>query len=90
MRKQLYSIFFTKTAEKQFNDLAKKVQREIALILEELARTPLIGKPLQGPMKGLRSIRFGHFRIIYEQRKDQLIVLIINIGHRKAVYKRKK
>jgi len=90
MRENVYSIFFTKTSEKQYFSLSNKVQHEVALILEEIARDPLIGKPLQGALKGLKSKRVGKIRIIYQQKKNELIILIINIEHRKSVYRRKK
>ena len=90
MREKVYSIFFTTTSEKQYLSLSNKVQREVALILEEIARDPLIGKPLQGALKGLKSKRAGKFRVVYQQKKNELIVLVINIEHRKSVYKRKK
>jgi len=90
MREKVYSILFTKSSEKQYHALSEKVQHELALILEEIARDPLLGKPLQGPLKGLRSKRAGNFRIIYEQKKSELIITVINIGQRKSVYKRKK
>jgi len=89
MRENVYSISFTKTSEKQYKLLAKKVQREIALILEEIARDPLLGKALHGPLKGLCSKRIGKFRIIYKQEKKQLVVVIVNIEHRKSVYRKK-
>ena len=90
MRKAVYSIFFTRTSEKQYFLLSSKVRREVALILEDIARDPLIGKPLQGALKGLRATRIGKFRVIYQQKKNELIVLIINIGHRKNIYRNKK
>jgi len=89
MREQVYSIIFTKSSEKQYHSLSEKVQHEVALFLEEIARNPLLGKPLQGPLKGLRSKRVGKFRIIYEQKKSELVIIVITIGHRKSVYKRK-
>ena len=89
MREKVYSIFFTKTSGKQYQALSEKVKRELALILEEIARDPLLGKPLQGPLKGLRSKRVGNFRIVYEQKKGELIVVVISIGHRKSVYIRR-
>ncbi len=87
MREKLYAVFFTKTSEKQFRSLPEKIQDEIALILEGIARDPLVGKPLQGVLKGLRSKRVGKFRIVYKQEKQQLIIIVVNIEHRKSVYR---
>ncbi len=53
--------------------------------LESLAEDPLAGKPLTGPLKGLRSLRVGEWRIIYEVRKDAVVVLTVNL--RREVYR---
>lgn len=90
MRAKVYSIKFTRTSAKDYKSLPSKVQREVALILEDISRDPLSGKPLQGPLKGLRSSRAGKYRIVYEQKKEKLIVLILSVAHRKRVYRRKK
>ena len=90
MRDRTHSIRFTKTSKKHFDSLKpKKTQDEVASVLEELARDPLIGKPLQGPLKGLRSKRIGKIRIIYKQIKSELVIIVISIEHRKKVYRRK-
>ncbi|MDZ7724062.1 MAG: type II toxin-antitoxin system RelE/ParE family toxin [candidate division KSB1 bacterium] len=33
-------------------------------------------------------IRIGSYRVIYEIHDDQLLVLVITIGHRKDIYKK--
>ncbi len=53
--------------------------------LESLSDDPLAGKPLTGPLKGLRSLRVGEWRVIYEVRKDAVVVLTVN--HRREVYR---
>ena len=53
--------------------------------LESLAEDPLAGKPLTGPLKGLRSLRVGEWRVIYEVKKEVAMVLTIN--HRREVYR---
>lgn len=90
MRCHIYTVKFTNTAKKQFNSFGSKIQSELANVLEELAKDPLIGKPLQGPLKGFRSKRIGKFRIIYKQMQSELVIMIVNIEHRKDVYKRRK
>lgn len=86
-RYNIYSIYFTGTSKKQFENLAKKIQKEVIKILEdEIAHNPLIGKPLQGPLKGLHSQRIGNLRIIYQVIEEQLQIMVINIGHKKSVY----
>ncbi|MBN2483248.1 MAG: type II toxin-antitoxin system mRNA interferase toxin, RelE/StbE family [Candidatus Omnitrophica bacterium] len=90
-RQNVYSISFTRTSKKQFNFLPGKIKKEIAKILEEeLAYNPLLGKPLQGPLKGLRSQRVGVLRIIYKIVQDELVIIVISLEHRKSVYRSHK
>ena len=86
-REQVYSIVFTRSSEKQFSALPARTKNEVALVLEDIARAPLTGKPLQGALKSLRSTRVGRFRIVYRQVKSELIIVAIHINHRKNVYK---
>ncbi len=84
----IYTIRFTKKAKKQFEDLAKRIREEIAKILEEeIAKNPLIGKSLKGALKGLCSRRVGNLRIIYQPIKHELVIIVINLEHRKNVYR---
>jgi len=86
-----YNICFTRTSKKQFDSLRPKVRQEIIKILEEeIARNPLKGKPLHGALNGLRSERVGSLRIIYRIIKKELVVMIINLEHRKQVYRKHK
>ena len=90
-RDHIYNIYFTRTSKKQFDSLSIKIKKEVTKILEdELAHNPLLGKPLQGPLKGLRSQRIGTLRIIYKIIKNELTIMVINLDYRKQVYKIKK
>ena len=52
-----------------------------------IANDPSEGKALHGDLRGLNSYRFGSYRILYEIRHKQLIVVIIDLGHRRDIYK---
>ena len=45
------------------------------------------GKSLMGELEGLRSARRGDYRIIYEILKEQAVVAIHRIQHRRDVYR---
>jgi len=86
-RYNIYSICFTRTSKKQFGSLPSKAKKEIAKILEkEIAPDPSSGKPLHGTLKGLRLKRVGNLRIIYQIIKNELVIMVINLEHRKKVY----
>ena len=86
-RYNIYNVCFTRTSKNQFEFLPFKVKKEITKILEgEIAYNPLLGKPLHGVLKGLRSQRVGNLRIIYQIIKNKLVIMVINLEHRKKVY----
>lgn len=86
-RYNIYNICFTRTSKKQFESLPSKAKKEITKMLEEeIAHNPLLGKPLHGTLKGLRSQRAGNLRIIYQIMKNELVIMVINLEHRKKVY----
>ena len=54
-------------------------------IQEKLATEPeFFGKPLQFSLSGLRSLRVGHYRVVFQLKKEEVFVVLI--GHRSVVY----
>lgn len=53
-----------------------------------LEREPLVGYVLRGRLKGLRSLRVGAFRIIYQVVEDEKTVRVVAIRHRSVAYGR--
>ena len=84
----MYSIEYVKDIKKDIKKLVKKDRSAIKFAIEtHLRNKPFIfGKPLRYSLKGLRSMRVGNYRIIF-QIKSKNKILIVKIGHRKDVYK---
>jgi mRNA interferase RelE/StbE len=84
-----YKIIFSQAADKSFAKLDKSVKRRIFTFLEERVKPnpDLLKQALQGSKRGLWKYRVGDYRIICDIKKHQLIVLVIDIGHRSEVYK---
>ena len=61
--------------------------QRVASALDDLERDPYQGKPLKGELKGRYSYRVGSYRIIYLVHQQQLRVLVIDIGHRRDIYR---
>ena len=61
--------------------------QRVAGALDDLQRDPYQGKPLKGELKGRYSYRVGSYRIIYLVHQQQLRVLVIDIGHRRDIYR---
>jgi mRNA interferase RelE/StbE len=86
-----YKVELVKSAQKEFDRLTAKLQVKTAEALNLLAQNPfselLKVKKLKGA-DNLYRIRLGDYRVVYEIRNEQLIVLIIKIGHRREIYRR--
>ncbi|MDD8016587.1 MAG: type II toxin-antitoxin system RelE/ParE family toxin [Acidobacteriota bacterium] len=59
-------------------------KRIIKTIRERLRQNPeKHGQPLRGDLKGLWKLRVGEFRVIYEIRKAEIVVMVIKVGVRR-------
>lgn len=88
-----WTLRFTETALKQLKKLDRQTSDLITRALDEkIAKSPdphLFGKALTGEFKGYWRYRIGDYRVICELREKELIILVIALGHRREIYKRK-
>ena len=85
----MYSIELSRQAAKDLEKVYrsdKKLYQRFINALQAIASDPLEGKPLHGELKGLRSYRLGSYRILYEVRHGELLVVVIDLGHRREIY----
>lgn len=82
-----YQIRLEPKAEKELLKINSKDQIRIIDALENLKENPHAGKKLKGNFQGAFCLRVWPYRIIYEIFKQELIIVIIRIGHRKDVYR---
>ena len=81
-----YAVVFSQTAEKQLKKLDKNRQERILLSLERIKVRPYdFVKKLSG--YPYFRLRVGDYRVILDIKNKELIVFIIEIGHRKNIYK---
>ncbi len=75
----------TPIAEKQFSKIEKEIQSRIVNSLERCKVRPhSYVKKLQG--NPYFRLRVGDYRIILDIKDNQLIILILELGHRKHIY----
>ncbi|HEY1689587.1 MAG TPA: type II toxin-antitoxin system RelE/ParE family toxin [Solirubrobacteraceae bacterium] len=51
-----------------------------------LQREPHAGYPLRGRLRGLRSLRVGAYRVIYQLSDDELTIRVVTSRHRSIAY----
>ncbi|MBU4304731.1 MAG: type II toxin-antitoxin system RelE/ParE family toxin [Candidatus Omnitrophica bacterium] len=86
----MYKIVLLSEANKFYKKLFytdRRLFQRIDNALGNLRHTPFIGKPLKDKLKGRYSLRVGVYRIIYSVSRREIIVYILDIGHRKEIYR---
>ena len=83
-----FSIRIKKSALGELRRLARPDRARIVAAIDRLAGTPHLGAALKGDLRGLRRLRVGDFRVVYEVQDDELVVLIVRVAHRRDAYRR--
>ena len=86
-----YAVEVTPAAVRQLRKLDPPARRRVQAAIELLAddpRPPRARKLVGGA--GEWRVRTGDFRIVYEIRDGQLLVLVVAVGHRRDVYDRRR
>lgn len=85
----MYTIVYDLDAkEKDIQKIPLAIREIIRKAIEKkLTTEPLkFGKPLRYSLKGYRRLRIGYYRVIYRVEEDKVIVVVVDIDHRKDVY----
>ncbi len=86
-----YSVLFTQKAKKQLSKLDRNTAKLIASWLkknlEGCVNPRIHGKALDANKAGQWRYRVGDYRILAEIRDEEVIILVLQIGHRREIYK---
>lgn len=74
-------------AKKELTNLEDTDRIKARVVLEAILKNPFSGKKLSGELPNQYSMRAWPFRIIYEIRKKELVILVLRIRHRKDAYR---
>ena len=83
----MYEIIFSNKAKKQLFKLEKNIQERIITALERIRIRPesyikkLVGDP------GYK-LRVGDYRVIMDIDNNNLLILVIKVGHRRDIHKK--
>ncbi len=83
-----YRIEFAPRADRQFRALERSLQVRLGRRIDSLAENPHPQgiKKLAGE-EDLYRLRVGDYRIIYQIREKSLVILVVRVGHRSAIYR---
>lgn len=84
-----YRIDLTRRAATALDAIDKPQRRRVMAVIDRLADNP---RPREAVKLSGRAnewrVRAGDYRAVYEVHDDHLLVLVIEIGHRSAIYRR--
>ena len=84
----IYFVSIKQSALKSLKNIAREDRLRIIEAIDRLKINPAAGGVLKGEYSGLRRIRIGSYRVVYEVHNEKLTVLVIRIGHRREIYRR--
>ena len=84
-----YRLEYLPAATKSIEKLPRQFQERVFERLEALMLNPRPMGCVKMAGQDAYRIRVGDYRVIYTIEDDRLIVLVIDVGHRREVYRRK-
>lgn len=82
-----YSLSIKQSAAKALAKIEGEDRQRIINAIDQLKTNPVAGSVLKGEFSGLRRIRVGNYRVVYEVQDEKLVILVIRIGHRREAYR---
>ncbi|MFC1768709.1 type II toxin-antitoxin system RelE/ParE family toxin [Nanoarchaeota archaeon] len=82
----MYTLVYSEEILKQFRKLNKETKKRILSTLERIRIRPyahvkrLVGSPYY-------CLRVGRYRVLINIEKNELIIFVIETGHRSSIYK---
>ena len=83
----MYTITIKQSAAKALAKIDAPQRNRLIEAIDKLKTNPTAGNVLKGEFTGLRRIRIGDYRVVYEVQNEQLVILVLRIAYRSEVYK---
>ena len=87
----MWKVEFTDIAVRKIGQLDPQVRKRIIGFFRERvvhASDPAsLAEPLRGEFRGLWRFRIGDYRAICDIQRKQVLVLVLEVGHRKEIYR---
>ena len=82
----VYNILITETAKKQLAKLDRQTAKRIDKKLREISHDPFLYVTRLAGLE-LYKLRVGDYRVLVSIQKEKLIIMVVELSHRRNVYK---
>ncbi|WP_425060288.1 hypothetical protein SCACP_09740 [Sporomusa carbonis] len=86
----MYELVVLNSAARELRKFDKPVRTKILTALDKIAENPFIGDPLKGDLATIYSYHLKvtgvEYRIAYQIKEDEIIVIVMQIGTRENFY----
>lgn len=79
-------VVLARRARRELLDLDGRIIEAVEHALGLIERDPAAGHELRGRLRGLRSLRVGSYRVIYQLAEADRTVGVVAIRHRSIAY----
>lgn len=87
-----WRIEIDKDVQRSMKKLDKQIAKRIVAKLHEISQLEdprSMGKALTGNLAGVWRYRVGDYRILCDINDGRLVILVVDVAHRREVYKRR-
>jgi mRNA interferase RelE/StbE len=82
-----YALEIKRSAQKSIRSLSKRDAERVRDTINALAEDPTPRGASSVAGTPFLRVRVGNYRIVYEVRREELLILVIRVGHRREVYR---
>ena len=83
----MYKIEVKKSVVKTLKKIPREDQIKIVQAIKYLSSNPYPTYSIKLADSPFYRIRCGDYRVIYDIKKDLLVIVVLKVGHRKDVYR---
>ncbi len=81
----MYKITIKQSAAKALANIDAPQRKRLIEAIDKLKINPTAGSVLKGEFTGLRRIRIGDYRIVYEVQNAQLVILVVRVAQKRSL-----
>ena len=82
-----YSIVIAPAAKRDLKRLPKDALRRVGTAITSLANDPHPAGSTKLSGTDFYRVRVGDYRVIYRVQEQQVVVLVLRVGHRRDIYR---